>query len=86
MSFPRYPKDKPSGVEWLGEVPTVAGIFQMPSASSPAAVDSSPSATSDGTVSGALRVPSALTSSLTDAESPNGDGTWNVPATLEARP
>ena len=21
MSFPRYPKYKPSGVEWLGEVP-----------------------------------------------------------------
>lgn len=22
MSFPRYPKYKPSGVEWLGDVPT----------------------------------------------------------------
>jgi hypothetical protein len=23
MSFPRYPKYKPSGVEWLGEVPDI---------------------------------------------------------------
>jgi putative transposase len=38
-------------------------------------------------VAGTFQVPSAApsapTSSLTDAESPNGDGTWNVPATLE---
>ena len=32
MSFPRYPKYKPSGVEWLADVPTVAGSFQLPSA------------------------------------------------------
>ena len=59
MSFPRYPKYKPSGVEWLGEVPTVAGTFQVPSAS--------------------------LVSS-SDVDPVTGDGTWNVPATLEARP
>jgi hypothetical protein len=28
MSFPRYPTDKPSGVEWLGEVPEHWGIRQ----------------------------------------------------------
>jgi type I restriction enzyme, S subunit len=29
MSFPRYPKYKPSGVEWLGEVPEHWDIVQM---------------------------------------------------------
>jgi len=28
MSFPRYPKYKPSGVEWLGEVPEHWGVMQ----------------------------------------------------------
>jgi type I restriction enzyme S subunit len=28
MSFPRYPTYKPSGVEWLGEVPEHWGIGQ----------------------------------------------------------
>ena len=32
MSFSRYPKYKSSGVEWLGDVPTVAGTFHVPSA------------------------------------------------------
>jgi len=29
MSFPRYPKYKPSGVEWLGEVPEGWEVFQL---------------------------------------------------------
>jgi hypothetical protein len=33
MSFPCYPKYKASGVDWLGDVPAVAGTFQVPSAS-----------------------------------------------------
>ncbi len=28
MSFPRYPKYKPSGVEWLGEIPAHWGVMQ----------------------------------------------------------
>jgi len=29
MSFPRYPKYKPSGVEWLGEVPEHWGVTAL---------------------------------------------------------
>lgn len=29
MSFPRYPKYKDSGVEWLGEVPEHWGISRL---------------------------------------------------------
>jgi len=62
MSFARYPKYKDSGVEWLGEVPTVAGSFQLPSA--------------------------RLSRILADVNvlALQCHSTWNVPATLEARP
>ena len=29
MSFPRYPKYKPSGVEWLGEVPVTWNVWKL---------------------------------------------------------
>ena len=29
MSFPRYPKYKPSGIEWLGDVPEHWDVLQM---------------------------------------------------------
>ena len=29
MSFPRYPKYKPSGVEWLGDVPEHWGVTAL---------------------------------------------------------
>jgi hypothetical protein len=35
MSFPRYPKYKASGVEWLGDAPPVAGTLRVPSAEAP---------------------------------------------------
>ena len=34
MSFPRYPKYKPSGVEWLGEVPEGWGVAPLKTAAS----------------------------------------------------
>ena len=64
----------------------VAGTFHVPSASSSAAVATSPSATGDAPVAGTLRVPSAASSSKSEVAPTTGDGTWNVPATLEARP
>ncbi len=64
----------------------VAGTFHVPSASPPAAVEASPSATGDGPVAGILRVPSAESSSKSEVAPRTGDGTWNVPATLEDRP
>ena len=64
----------------------VAGTFHVPSASSPADINASPPATVDGTVAGTLRVPSAASSPKSEVVPTAGDGTWNVPATLEARP
>jgi type I restriction enzyme R subunit len=60
----------------------VAGTFHVPSASSSADVEASPSATGDGPVAGSLRVPSAASSSKSEAASTSGHGTWNVPATV----
>ena len=61
MSFPRYPKYKDSGVEWLGDVPKVAGIFQMPSAN---VAPNEPRPNAETRADGTWNVPATGTGSL----------------------
>jgi len=74
--------------------PTVAGIFQMPSAQSDPQSDEKRKSQADGTrsvpatVAGIFQMPSAKTDTekIDGMHESQADGTWSVPATLKSRP